>query len=277
VIMWGRAVIRAVNLTKRYGTLSAVNGLNLSVKPGEIYGFLGPNGAGKTTTIKMLVGLLAPTSGEAYIAGINVAQDPVAAKSVLGYVPDTPHVYERLTARELLRFVGDLRRLPPRKTEQRIDELMALFELTDRQDELLGSFSHGMRQKVCIACALLGEPKVLFLDEPTVGLDPKSARLVKDVLRAIADAGGTVFLSTHVLEIAERMCDRVGIIQNGTLIAEGTVEELRSKTVPGKEGAAFSLEDLFLKLTGGEEYRDLIRHLSSEGSPSGAEGPGGRR
>jgi len=257
-------VIRAVNLTKRYGSLAAVDNLNLSVKPGEIFGFLGPNGAGKTTTIKMLVGLLKPTSGEAWIAGTNVAKDPVVAKRALGYVPDTPHVHERLTARELLRFVGDLRRIPPEKIEKKIDELMALFELTDRQDELLGSFSHGMRQKVCIACALLGEPRVLFLDEPTVGLDPRSARLVKDILRTIADSGGAVFVSTHVLEIAERMCDRVGIIQNGVLIAEGTVEELRSKAVPGKEGAVFSLEDLFLKLTGGEEYKELIRHLSSD-------------
>jgi ABC-2 type transport system ATP-binding protein len=268
-------VITAANLTKRYGSLTAVDNLNLTVKPGEIFGFLGPNGAGKTTTIKMLVGLLTPTSGEAWVAGIDVAKDPVAAKRVLGYVPDTPDVYERLTARELLRFVGDLRRLPPAKTEERLEELMALFELTERQDELLGGYSHGMKQKVCIACALLAEPKVLFLDEPTVGLDPRSARLVKDILRATADGGGAVFVSTHVLEIAERMCDRVGIIQGGVLIAEGTVEELRSKAVPGKEGAGASLEDLFLKLTGGEEYRELIRHLgsdrpSSNGPSSGA-------
>ncbi|NLA59682.1 MAG: ABC transporter ATP-binding protein [Firmicutes bacterium] len=262
-------MITAVNLSKRYGSLTAVDNLNLTVKPGEIFGFLGPNGAGKTTTIKMLVGLTSPTSGEAWVAGTPVAKDPVAAKRVLGYVPDTPHVYERLTARELLRFVGDLRRLPPDRTEKKIDELMALFELTDRQDELLGGFSHGMKQKVCIACALLGEPKVLFLDEPTVGLDPRSARLVKDILRRIADDGGAVFVSPHVLEIAERMCDRVGIIQNGVLIAEGTVEELRSKAVPGKEGAGFSLEDLFLKLTGGEEYKELISHLSSDQTSSG--------
>ncbi len=257
-------MITATNLTKRYGALTAVDNLNLSVKPGEIFGFLGPNGAGKTTTIKMLVGLLSPTSGEAMVGGVDVAKDPVAAKRVLGYVPDTPDIYERLTARELLRFVGDLRRLPREKTEDRIEELMALFELTERQDELLGGYSHGMRQKVCIASALLAEPKVLFLDEPTVGLDPKSARLVKDILRAIADDGGAVFVSTHVLEIAERMCDRVGIIQNGVLIAEGTVEELRSKALPGKEGADVSLEDLFLKLTGGEEYKELIKHLGSD-------------
>jgi ABC-2 type transport system ATP-binding protein len=189
-------VIEAINLTKRYGSLTAVDNLSLVVKPGEIFGFLGPNGAGKTTSIKMLVGLLSPTSGRAVVDGIDVAEDPVGAKRVLGYVPDTPEVYERLTARELLRFVGDLRRLPPVETENRIEELMALFELTDRQDELLGGYSHGMRQKVCIAAALLARPKVLFLDEPTVGLDPRSARLVKDVLRTIADDGGAVFIST---------------------------------------------------------------------------------
>lgn len=255
-------MIKATDLTKKYGQLTAVDGLNLTVNPGEIFGFLGPNGAGKTTTIKMLVGLLAPTSGSAYICGINVAEDPVKAKSMLGYVPDTPDVYEKLTARELLEFVADLRRIDRSKAATKIQELLALFELTDRQDELLGSYSHGMKQKICIACGLLGEPKVLFLDEPTVGLDPRSARLTKDVLRKVADDGGTVFLSTHVLEIAERMCDRVGIIQKGVLIAEGTVDELRRKAVPGAEGADASLEDLFLKLTGGEEYRDLIRHLS---------------
>lgn len=255
-------MIKTTDLTKKYGQLTAVDSLNLTVNPGEIFGFLGPNGAGKTTTIKMLVGLLAPTSGKAEVCGVNVAQDPVKVKLYLGYVPDTPDIYEKLTARELLEFVADLRKMDRAKAAGRIQEYLAMFELGDRQDELLGGYSHGMRQKVCIACALLDEPRVLFLDEPTVGLDPKSARLVKDVLRRVADGGGTVFLSTHVLEIAERMCDRVGIIQNGRLIAQGTVDELRKKTVPGKEGEDASLEDLFLRLTGGEEYRELIKHLS---------------
>lgn len=234
----------------------------MTVSAGEVFGFLGPNGAGKTTTIKMLVGLLAPTSGRAEICGINVTEDPVKAKANLGYVPDTPDIYEKLTAREILEFVADLRRLPRNRAANRIQELLALFELTDRQDELLGGYSHGMKQKICIACGLIGEPKVLFLDEPTVGLDPRSARLTKDVLRKVADDGGTVFISTHVLEIAEKMCDRVGIIQKGRLIALGTVDELRQKAAPGHEGADASLEDLFLKLTGGEEYKELIRHLS---------------
>ncbi len=254
-------MIKATNLTKKYGQLTAVDHLNLTVNPGEIFGFLGPNGAGKTTTIKMLVGLLNPTSGAAEVCGVSVAEDPVKAKSMLGFVPDTPDIYEKLSARELLEFVADLRKMDRRKAAVRIQELLALFELSDRQDELLGGYSHGMKQKVCIACGLLSEPKVLFLDEPTVGLDPRSARLVKDVLRKVADDGGTVFLSTHVLEIAERMCDRVGIIQKGRLIALGTVDELRRKTVPGREGEDVSLEDLFLKLTGGEEYRELVKHL----------------
>lgn len=191
-----------------------------------------------------------------------MAVDPMRAKAQLGFVPDTPDIYEKLSARELLEFVADLRRIDRRKAALKIQELLALFELVDRQDEPLGGYSHGMKQKICIACGLLGEPKVLFLDEPTVGLDPRSARLTKDILRKVADGGGTVFLSTHVLEIAERMCDRVGIIQKGRLIAQGTVEELRQKAAMGREGQDASLEDLFLKLTGGEEYRELIRHLS---------------
>lgn len=261
-------MIRADRLCKKYGSLTAVDDLSLEVSAGEVFGFLGPNGAGKTTTIKMLTGLLVPTSGRATICGIDVQENPVKAKSVLGYVPDTPDVYERLTARELLRFVADLRRMDEPKAERRMAELFDLFELTDRQDELLSGYSHGMRQKVSIAAALLDDPKVLFLDEPTVGLDPRSARLVKDVLRSLADRGGAVFVSTHILEIAERMCDRVGIIQKGRLLAVGTVDELRQKVVPGEGGESASLEDLFLKLTGGEEYRELIRHLGEDSGPS---------
>lgn len=249
-------MIEATALCKRYGALEAVGNLNLKVEAGEVFGFLGPNGAGKTTTIKMLAGLLTPTSGTSVLCGVNVQKDPVGAKKHLGYVPDTPDVYPKLTARELLRFVGELRGLDPEDTEKRIEEILHEFELSSRMDELISGYSHGMKQKVCIAAALLGKPKVLFLDEPTVGLDPRSARFVKDVLRKMADDGGTVFLSTHILEIAERMCDRVGIIQKGKLIAVGTVEELRRKT-----GEESSLEDLFLKLTGSSQHRDIIEEL----------------
>lgn len=264
-------MIKAEGLTKNYGTLNAVQDLSLSVDSGRIFGFLGPNGSGKTTTIKMLCGLLSPTAGRALICGIDVQEEPVKAKALLGYVPDTPDVYEKLSARELLQFVADLRKMDRRKAQARMDELLYMFELDERQNELLGSYSHGMRQKVCIASALLDEPKVLFLDEPTVGLDPKSARLVKEVLREVANSGGTVFMSTHILEIAERMCDRVGIIHQGRLIAEGSVEDLRRRGLPEAEGDAVSLEDLFLKLTGGEEYRDLVKHLSLGGENSRAE------
>lgn len=258
-------MIRAIALSKTYGNNQAVKNLNLDVRAGEVFGFLGPNGAGKTTTIKMLVGMLTPTSGRAEICGIDVSKHPVEAKSLIGYVPDSPDVYERLSAREFLRFVGDIRRIERSKCEARISELLSLFDLEDRADDWLGSYSHGMKQKVCIAQALLGEPRVMFLDEPTVGLDPKSARLVKEILRRFASKGGTVFLSTHILEIAERMCDRVGIIQQGSLVVVGTVDELRSKAL-GAAGREVSLEDLFLKLTGGEEYRELIKHLDSEES-----------
>jgi ABC-2 type transport system ATP-binding protein len=256
-------LIRAEGLTKNYGALAAVRDLTLSVGPGEIFGFLGPNGSGKTTTIKMLCGLLSPTKGCAKICGVDVQEKPVETKALLGYVPDTPDVYERLSARELLQFVADLRKMDRKKAAERMDELLYVFELGDRQDEPLGNYSHGMRQKVCIASALLDEPRVLFLDEPTVGLDPKSARLVKEVVRQVASGGGAVFMSTHILEIAERMCDRVGIINEGRLIAEGSVEDLRRRVLPGTEEETVSLEDLFLKLTGGEEYRELVKHLSS--------------
>ncbi|MGI6661017.1 MAG: ABC transporter ATP-binding protein [Bacillota bacterium] len=256
-------MIRAEGLTKVYGALTAVNELTLSVGPGEIFGFLGPNGSGKTTTIKMLCGLLSPTAGRAKICGIDVHEKPVEAKAMIGYVPDTPNVYEKLTARELLQFVADLRKMDPKEAADRMEELLYMFELSDRQDELLSTYSHGMRQKVCIAAALLDEPRVLFLDEPTVGLDPKSARLVKEVLRQFAQTGRAVFMSTHILEIAERMCDRVGIIHQGHLIAEGSVDDLRRRVLPGT-GEAVSLEDLFLKLTGGEEYKELIKHLAPD-------------
>jgi ABC-2 type transport system ATP-binding protein len=260
-------LIKAKGLTKKYGDFTAVQQLDLEVGAGEIFGFLGPNGAGKTTTIKMLVGLLLPSEGTAEIAGVDVTEDPVKVKKLLGFVPDTPQVYEKLTAREFLEFVADLRRIPRGEAASRIDELLKLFELSERQDEFLGGYSHGMKQKVCISAALLDKPKVLFLDEPTVGLDPRSARLVKDVLRDMADKGATVFLSTHILEIAERMCDRVGIIQKGKLIAIGTVEELRSRTA-GKDPDA-SLEDLFLTLTGGDKYRELVHHLEQDGDDAG--------
>lgn len=255
-----QARIRTVELQKRYGQLVAVDGLNLEVRAGEIYGFLGPNGAGKTTTIKMLAGLLEPDAGEAYICGHSLRQEPLAAKACLAYVPDQPALYPKLSAREFLVFVGDLYGVARTAAEERAEELLRLFGLTERADELLEGFSHGMKQKVVLAAALIHRPQVLLLDEPTVGLDPRSARLLKDLLAELARQGVTVFLSTHILEIAERMCHRVGILQQGRLIAEGSPEELRERAGRGGE----SLEDIFLALTGAEDERELIRELGRE-------------
>jgi ABC-2 type transport system ATP-binding protein len=248
--------LELLDLCKNYGTKTAVNHVNLNVYGGEVFGFLGPNGAGKTTTIKMIVGLLQPTSGTAKVAGYDMQKQPLQAKLSIGYVPDTPNLYSKLSARELLRFVGDLYSMAPQQIDHRIEELLRLFGLTEAGDDLIDSYSHGMQQKASMAAALMHNPKVLVLDEPTVGLDPKSARLMKDVLRQFADRGSVVFLSTHILEIAERMCDRVGIINKGQLIAVGTMEELRNL---GRGEA--SLEDIFLSLTGGVQETELAEVL----------------
>jgi ABC-2 type transport system ATP-binding protein len=250
------ALIETKNLVKRYGDKTAVNNVSFEVYGGEVFGFLGPNGAGKTTTIKMIVGLLQPTSGTVKVAGYDVQMQPLLAKAANGYVPDTPNLYSKLSGRELLRFVGDLYELDPQQVERRIDELLNLFDLNQAGDDPIDSYSHGMQQKTALAAALMHDPRVLVLDEPTVGLDPRSARLIKDMLRQMANRGAAVFLSTHILEIAERMCDRIGIINKGELIAVGTMEELRSL---GK--GETSLEDIFLSLTGGTEYAEIAEVL----------------
>ena len=239
------------------GNKIAVRDLNLRVNAGEVYGFLGPNGAGKTTTIKMIVGLLLPTSGSVKVAGYDITSQPLEAKAISGYVPDTPNLYAKLTGRELLRFVGDLYNLDRKQAAQRADELLRVLDLTAAADDTVDSYSHGMQQKASLAAALMHDPKVLVLDEPTVGLDPKSARLIKDILRQMADRGAAVFLSTHILEIAERMCDRIGIINQGQLIAVGTMDELRSADKSG----GVSLEDIFLSLTGGTEEAAIAEIL----------------
>jgi ABC-2 type transport system ATP-binding protein len=242
-------LIETQALVKRYGDKLAVNNVSLEVQAGEVFGFLGPNGAGKTTTIKMIVGLLQPTSGTIRVAGYDVQTQPLLAKAASGYVPDTPNLYAKLTGRELLRFVGDLYSLDKQRLAQRTEELLRVLDLNEAADNTIDSYSHGMQQKASLAAALMHDPKVLVLDEPTVGLDPKSARLIKDILRQMADRGTAVFLSTHILEIAERMCDRIGIIDKGALVAVGTMNELRSLGNAGET----SLEDIFLGLTGGAE------------------------
>ncbi len=249
-------MIEAIGLQKHYGDTQAVKGIDLSVQPGKIFGFLGPNGAGKTTTIKMLVGLLRPSNGVARIGGYDIQREPIAAKSLIGYVPDQPYLPEKLTAREFLSFIGGLYQVDQATIRRRGEELLRLFDLHNRGDELVGGFSHGMRQKAALAGALLHNPRAFFLDEPTVGLDPRSARLIKDILREVADRGTAVFMSTHILEIAERMCDRVAIISQGQVIAIGTIEELRA----GR--SAESLEDIFLELTGGSEDAEIAAALS---------------
>jgi len=248
-------MIKTINLTKRYDALVAVDHLNLHVKAGEIYGFLGPNGAGKTTTIKILTGLLQPTSGKVFIDGIDIIEEPIKAKAHIGLIPDTPSVYPKLTGNEFLDFIAAIYEIPPKESKRKIKEILEMLELSHKADELIETYSHGMKQKIVIAAALLHDPSILILDEPTVGLDPKSAKLIKDLLKVFASRGKTVFMSTHILEIAERMCDRVGIIDAGKLIAEGTIEELRKKVGEG------SLEDLFLKLTGGEDTKNLLKLL----------------
>lgn len=253
-------MIRAIDLTKLYGTITAVNKINLEVRSGEIFGFLGPNGAGKTTTIKMLTGLLKPTSGAAHISGFDIAKEPLQAKALFGYVPDQPNLYEKLTAREFLGFIADLYRINGTIKHKRVDELLQLMGLVDRADELIQGYSHGMKQKMAIAGALVHDPKVIFLDEPTVGLDPKSARMIKDILSGLCDKGTTVFMSTHILEIAEKMCDQVGIINKGSLVAVGTVEELKRQS----ETRGSSLEDVFLQITGGLDSKEVVKFLDGQ-------------
>jgi ABC-2 type transport system ATP-binding protein len=254
------STIRASSLTKQFGKLVAVRDLTLEVASGEVFGFLGPNGAGKTTTIRMLTGLVRPTSGTALVAGYDVASEAREVKRRVGYLAETPYLYGKLSGREFLAFMGGLYEVPPQVARQRAERLLSLFELADKSEDLIETYSHGMRQKLALAGALLHEPPVLFLDEPTSGLDPRSARLVKDLLIALVERGQTVFLSTHVLEIAEQLCHRVGIIDHGEVVATGTLDELRSQA----RTEAYSLEDVFLQLTGGSEERELARYLRDE-------------
>jgi len=247
-------MIELIDLTKCYGRLVAVEGLSLRVEPGEIFGFLGPNGAGKTTTVKMMAGILRPTRGRGVLGGHDLEREPVAAKSLFGYIPDRPFLYQKLTAREYLRFVGALRGLDGPRATDRMEELLRLFELTKWGDELVEGFSHGMRQRLVLAGALLPCPRIIIVDEPMVGLDPKGVRLVKGIFREMAAQGASIFMCTHSLEIAEEMCHRVAILQEGKILAQGTLSELRR--ISGSEGER--LEEIFLKLTGAEDLRAAI-------------------
>jgi ABC-2 type transport system ATP-binding protein len=246
-------VIRLHQLTKRYGRFTAVDHINLTVPSGELFGFLGPNGAGKTTTFRMIAGILRPTSGSVEIGGIDVNQRPLEAKARLGFIPDRPFVYDKLTGAEFLRFVAALYGQQGAMVERRIDELLELFELRRWKDELTESYSHGMRQKLIISGALVHRPEVIVVDEPMVGLDPRSARLLKDLFRQFVNRGGTVLMSTHTLEVAETMCDRIAIVDGGRIVAAGNMSELQAQTSSEHLG----LEELFLKLTGGMRDQQL--------------------
>ncbi len=258
-------------LTKRFGDLTAVHPMDLCVRKGELFGFLGPNGAGKTTTIKMLTGLLHPTSGAASIGGFDIQRQPLDAKRILGYIPDNPFLYEKLTGREYLGFMADLYSVPKADRIRRIPELLRLFDLEAKGGELIQAYSRGMRQKIALAGALVHTPQVIFLDEPTVGLDPKGARAMRDILRELCRRGVTVFMSTHILEVAERTCDRIAIVNQGKIIAQGTMDDLRAQRreaggdAPGEadsENLKKSLEEIFLELTDNDETANLAEYLS---------------
>jgi ABC-2 type transport system ATP-binding protein len=238
-------MIELKGVTKAFGTKRAVDGLDLNVRAGELYGFLGPNGAGKTTTIKMVCGLLPPSKGTVTVGGHPAGSRE--ARQLLAYVPDQPYLYEKLTGREFLRFVVEMYGLDPRVASRRIDDLIATFEMGDYVDDLCEGYSHGMKQRVVFASALVHDPKVLIVDEPLVGLDPRSARIVKDLFISQARSGVAVLMSTHLLSIAEELADTIGIIDKGRMLAQGTLDEIRDRAqVQGP------LESLFLKLTGGD-------------------------
>ena len=236
--------IEIEKLTKQFGPKTAVDELTLRVRPGELYAFLGPNGAGKTTTIKVITGLLRPTSGTVRVCGHDVCDSTVEAKQAISYVPDQPFLYEKLSGREFLFFVARMYRMDPAEAGRRIEELSERFGTTEYLDDLAESYSHGMKQRVIITAAILHAPKVLVIDEPMVGLDPRSVRLAKDTLRDMVNSGVCVFMSTHTLSIAEEVADRIGIIHRGSLVAEGTVDELRPHG-----HTSGRLEDVFLTLT----------------------------
>jgi ABC-2 type transport system ATP-binding protein len=244
-------------VVKRYGQFTAVKGVDLRVPRGEIFGFLGPNGAGKTTTIRMVSGVLRPTEGSVTIGGADLGTDPVLAKGKIGYIPDRPYLYEKLSGGEFLRFVAGLWGKDERAAERRADGLLELFSLREWKDELVESYSHGMRQKLLITSALIHQPQLIVVDEPMVGLDPRAARILKELFRAFVEAGGTVFLSSHTLEVVEAVCDRLAIIREGDIISRGTMAELQAQSGSGDA----HLEEIFLKMTGNEDMADVVASL----------------
>lgn len=242
---------------KSYAEVIAVDGVDLNINPSEIFGLLGPNGSGKSTTMKMLLGLVQPSYGSVNVLGIDVQKDSVAVKQQLGYVPEAPRLYEFLTGLEYLDFIGDIYGMGTDEKKARIDEYLKALELEGREGDMISSYSAGMKQKVALISALMHRPKLLILDEPLTGLDPRSARIVKDLLHELKTQGVTTLMSTHVLEIAEAICDRIAIMYRGRILALGTMDELRQKAVMPGSG----LEDIFLKLTGTGDVKDVVEEL----------------
>jgi len=249
-------MIRIKHLTKKFGPLTAVNDLSLEVFPGEIFGFLGPNGAGKTTTLKIMAGVLAPTGGDVEICGFSILTEPSQAKALTGYIPDRPFLYDKLTGLEFLHFVGGLYGLLPKEIDKEIETRLNLFDLRDWRNELIESYSHGMKQRLIIIAALIHHPRVLIVDEPMVGLDPKGVRIVKHLFKKESAQGMTIFLSTHTLSTAQEICGRIGIIQKGSLIAIDSIDSFSQEA----DWKAKGLESLFLKLTGDieEDFLDQV-------------------
>ncbi len=246
-------MIAVENLVKRFGQFTAVDGVSINVEPGQIHGFLGPNGAGKTTSIRMIAGLLKPDAGRILVNGHDLAREPEAAKAALGFIPDRPFIYDKLTAGEFLRFHGGLYGMDGGDTDARITEMLEIFELGRWQHELVESFSHGMKQRLVMSAAFLHRPKAVLVDEPMVGLDPRGARLIKDIFRLMASRGVAILMSTHTLEVAQEMCDLISIILKGKIIAHGSVADVRNMAGTANE----ELTAVFLKLTGGGALQEI--------------------
>ncbi len=252
--------IVARDLLQVFGQKTAVNRLNLTVKRGEFFGFLGPNGAGKSTTIKMFTGLLRPTAGVAYVGGVNVWQDQLRARALMGVLPEYLNLYERLTGREFLTFAGHMYGVAKADVQQRCEELLHVLTLTGDADKLVIDYSVGMRKKLGLAAALIHRPLVLFLDEPFEGVDPVSSRVIRDILHDLTRHGTTIFFSSHIMEVVERLCTRVGIINQGVLVAEGTLEELRART---SDGGDATLEEVFMRVIGVQEEAHNLSWLEN--------------
>jgi len=255
--VYSQFAVELKDVTKRYNEIVAVNKLNLTISTGEIFGLLGPNGSGKSTTLKMLLGLVQPTAGSVNVLGLDVQKQPVEVKRLVGYVPESPNIYEFLTGIEYLDFIADIYGVSTAEKKQRITEYLKALQLEGREGDMINSYSDGMKKKISLISAFLHKPKLLILDEPLNALDPRSARIVKEFLYELKTQGVTTIMSTHVLEIAQALCDRIGIMYQGQLLALGNMEELRQRARLPSSG----LEDIFLRLTGTEDLRAVVEEL----------------